>query len=115
MLKKFVVTNFKNYANRIEFNLGNPSNYEFCSEAVNCNTISKAIIYGINGSGKSNLGLALFDIIVHLTDKERILHRYQPYLNLDSKKGIAEFEYHFEFDGIEVDYFYGKKDVQTLT
>ena len=28
-----------------------------------------ALIYGHNGVGKSNLGLAIFDIIGHLTDK----------------------------------------------
>ncbi len=115
MLKRFVVTNFKNFSQRTEFVLGNPSNYEFNSDIVSNNTIMKSIIYGINGSGKSNLGLALFDIIFNLTDKQKLFHKYQPYLNLNSKRDIAEFEYHFEFDGIDVDYLYGKKDVQTLT
>ena len=67
MLKKFVVTNFKNYKTRTEFDLGNPSNYEFNSNVVDANGITKAMIYGINGSGKSNLGLAMFDIIYHLS------------------------------------------------
>ena len=115
MLKRFVVTNFKNFSQRTEFVLGNPSNYEFNSDIIRNDTLMKSIIYGINGSGKSNLGLALFDIIFNLTDKAKLFLKYQPYLNLDSKKDIAEFEYHFDFDGIEVDYLYGKKDVQTLT
>jgi hypothetical protein len=76
---------------------------------------TKGLIYGINGSGKSNLGLALFDIILHLTDKERIQQRYHPYLNLDSKKHYAEFEYVFEFDGCEVVYQYAKTSAVNLT
>ena len=115
MLKKFVVTNFKNYKSRTEFDLGSPSNYEFNSSIVADNGVSKAIIYGINGSGKSNLGLALFDIIFHLTDKERIPVKYIPYLNMESEKPMAEFEYHFSFGDMSVSFFYGKTDVNTLT
>lgn len=115
MLKKFVVTNFKNYKTRTEFDLGNPSNYEFNSNVVDANGITKAMIYGINGSGKSNLGLAMFDIIYHLTDKQRLPQKYIPYLNMESDKRIAEFEYHFLFNNLSVVYMYGKTDVNTLT
>lgn len=115
MLRKFVVTNFKNYKTRTEFDLGSPSNYEFNSNVIDCKGLSKAIIYGINGSGKSNLGLAIFDIIFHLTDKERVPLKYIPYLNMESDKLIAEFEYHFTFGEMNVSYFYGKTDVNTLT
>ena len=115
MLKKFVVTNFKNYKTRTEFDLGSPSNYEFNSNVEDLNCISKAMVYGINGSGKSNLGLAIFDIIFHLTDKERVSQKYIPYLNMESNKPIAEFEYHFSFGDMSVSYLYGKTDVNTLT
>lgn len=114
MLNKFAVTNFKNFESTAIFNLGQVANYEFNREAIKDNCISKGIIYGINGSGKSNLALALFDIVLHLTDKERALDRYIPYLNLNSKKPIAEFEYWFMFDGIEIDYRYGKTEPLTL-
>ncbi len=70
--------------------------------------------YGINGSGKSNLALAIFDIVLHLTEKEKALDKYQYYLNFFSNKPIAEFEYVFEFNGIEVKYRYGKKEALLL-
>ena len=86
MLKKFTVINFKNFKTKLSFNLGNPSSYEFNDEILKDDCITKGIVYGINGSGKSNLALALFDIVLHLTDKERVLDRYYPYLNLNSNK-----------------------------
>lgn len=114
MLKKFSVTNFKNYKNKIELVLDKPSNYEFNNEIVKNGCITKGIIYGQNGSGKSNLGLAIFDIILHLTDKEKAYDKYVYYLNLSSKKLTADFEYVFCFDGTEVIYQYSKKDPVTL-
>lgn len=109
MLKQFSVSNFKNFDHRITFDLGNPANYSFNSEIIEGRIKTKGLFYGINGSGKSNFALALFDIILHLTDKERLLLKYTPYLNLDSKKNSAEFEYLFVFDGVEVLYRYRKK------
>ena len=114
MLKRFSVINFKNFGHRVVFELDRPSNYEFNDVVVQNGCISKGIIYGINGSGKSNLALAIFDIILHLTDKEKAIDKYALYLNLSSSKPIAEFEYVFAFDGIEVIYKYGKKDAMTL-
>ena len=114
MLKKFTVTNFKNFKTKISFDLGSHSNYEFNDEILKDDCITKGIVYGINGSGKSNLALALFDIVLHLTDKERVLDRYYPYLNLNSNKPYAEFEYCFEFSGSEVIYRYGKTDPLSL-
>ena len=70
MLKRFSVTNFKNFKTKTVFELDKPANYEFNSEIVKNSIITKGIIYGINGSGKSNLALAIFDIVSHLTDKE---------------------------------------------
>ena len=109
MLKEFSVKNFKNFEGRATLELDHPANYEFNKEVIKNNCITKAIIYGINGSGKSNLALAIFDIILHLTDKERALDKYQLYNNLRSGKEAVEFEYLFLFDGIEVRYLYSKK------
>ncbi|MBO4616397.1 MAG: ATP-binding protein [Lachnospiraceae bacterium] len=114
MLKMFKVTNFKNFKDTMVFDLGNHSNYEFNNEIITGNCLTKGIIYGINGSGKSNLALALFDIVLHLTDKEKSLDKYTLYLNLDSKKPTADFEYLFEFNGTEVLYRYSKSDALTL-
>lgn len=116
MLKKFSVSNFKNFENRIEVDFGKHSNYEFNKDIVQDDCISKCMVYGINGSGKSNLALAIFDIVLHLTDKEKLVDKYLPfYHNLNSKKLEAEFEYTYIFDGIELIYSYRKKDPFTLT
>ena len=117
MLKKFAAENFKAFSERIELDLGSPGSYEFNSEAVKTEEriISKAIIYGFNGCGKSVLGLALFDIIIHLTDKEKGLNDYTPYLNLNSPEGSsAKFEYTFMFKGTEVQYSYEKASLEGL-
>ena len=104
MLQRFSVSNFKNFKNKVTLNLGKPLNYEFNQEVVKNGCITKAIVLGINGSGKSNLGLALFDIIWHLTDKEKLISKYNIYSNLDSKKSTTEFEYDFVFRGKSLQY-----------
>ena len=114
MLRRFSVINFKNFGQRTVLELDKPSNYEFNDIVIQNGCISKGIFYGVNGSGKSNLVLAIFDIVLHLTDKEKAFDKYAVYLNLSSNKPIAEFEYVFSFDGIEVVYRYGKKDALTL-
>lgn len=114
MLTRFCVENFKNFKDRFEWDLTQCNNYEFNEEAVGRYCVKKGLIFGVNGSGKSNLGLALFDIILHLTDRAKLENKYVPYLNLDSSKKYAEFEYHFMFSDVEVVYKYQKKSSRKL-
>ena len=114
MLKKFSVTNFKGFKDKITLDIGTPSNYSFNSEIVENGCITKGIIYGINSCGKSNFGLAIFDIITHLTEKQKLLGSYDFYLNMSGRKSFAEFEYTFMFDEHEVLYKYSKTDVNSL-
>lgn len=72
-----------------------------------------ALVYGDNGSGKTNLGYALFDIILHLTDKEKNLSDYRLYGNLNHNEP-TEFTYTFDFFGNELVYKYRKKAPQKL-
>ena len=109
MLARFFVKNFKSFCNRLSFDLTNVKNYEFNSFAIKNGIVNKAIIYGYNGSGKSNLGLAIFDIVTHLTDKERINDLYENYINALCCEEIAEFEYLFKFGENEILYKYGKR------
>ncbi|MDD3362854.1 MAG: ATP-binding protein [Hespellia sp.] len=114
MLKIFKTKNFKMFKDEIVFDLSKINNYEFNSEAVQHNTISKGLIYGINGCGKSNLGLAIFDITLHLTDKQKRISKYNHYLNLDSEEKYASFYYKFEFEEGDVVYSYQKTDAEEL-
>ncbi len=114
MLKRFSVENFKGFKDKITFELGNTFDYEFNQKVVSGQRVTKGILYGINGSGKSNLGLAIFDLICHLTDKQKLLNKYDYYLNMNSGKSFAEFEYIFEFQGEELCYKYRKSAVSEL-
>lgn len=114
MLKRFSVENFKCFREKITFEIGAASNYNFNSEIIKDGCVTKGIIYGINSCGKSNLGLAIMDIVTHLTEKEKILRNYDFYLNMNGRKSFAEFEYVFGFHGHEVIYRYRKSDVSTL-
>ena len=69
MLVRFAVKNYRGFSQRLEWNLSNPSNYEYNNYAIKDGVIKNGIVYGPNGSGKTNLGMALFDIVNHLTQK----------------------------------------------
>lgn len=114
MLTKFSAENFKNFREKIEWDLAVHNNYEFNCEAIGDHSVMKAIILGNNGSGKSNFGLAIFDIIHHLTDKNKREEKYDNYLNLHSASNRASFEYHFVFQGVEVVYKYLKTSSRQL-
>lgn len=114
MLKRFEVENFKGFKNRLVFDLSS-RDYSFNEYLIKDKIVNKGIIYGKNGIGKSNLGIALFDIVTHLTDKERMPQQYYSnYLNLDSDKEYAEFRYFFSFDGDDIIYEYKKRDPSYL-
>ncbi|MCC8045685.1 MAG: ATP-binding protein [Clostridiales bacterium] len=108
MLKKFKVRNFKNFLDDIELDLGNIKNYEFNEAAIRQGIIKDAIIYGINASGKTNLGYAILDLTLHLLDQLGAASRYSPYTNLYSGNSTAHFEYTFEFDHQVLTYQYEK-------
>ena len=63
MLKKFRVKGFKNFKDEIEFDL-TAGGYDFNQEAVKDGIVKNAVVYGPNGCGKSNLGRAIFDIVL---------------------------------------------------
>ena len=108
MLKKFAVTNFRGFANRIEWDLSNPSNYEFSQYAIKEGIIKNAIIYGPNGSGKSNLGYAIFDIVNHLTQKNKDPEYYVNFPYAGAINNQVTFEYSFKFDDHDIYYKYSK-------
>ncbi|MGL4805885.1 MAG: AAA family ATPase [Bacteroidales bacterium] len=115
MLRKFTVSNFKSFEDDITLDLTQTNNYTFNPECIRNNTVNSALIYGYNGCGKSNLGLAIFDIIEHLTDHNKNESRYSYYTNANSKSKIASFKYEFQINEFSVIYEYKKTDYKTLT
>jgi hypothetical protein len=114
MLIKFEVTNFKNFENTLVFNFTKTNSYKFNKECVTDGVVNKALIYGHNGTGKSNLGFAIFDLVSHLTDKNIDKDVYQHYVNANSKNDLVEFKYTFKFNKDIVEYRYIKSDLSIL-
>jgi len=114
MLKKIEITNFKNFENRFVFDLSNAKSFEFNKECVDNGLIKKALIYGKNGIGKSNLGFAIFDLISHLTDKNSGSYSYKNYINANSSEAFASFRFEFQFEQNSIVYEYTKSNVETL-
>lgn len=114
MLKLFEVTGFKNFKETIRLDFSDVRDYRFNDACISNGLLGKIIIYGKNSVGKSNFGLALFDIITHLSGKNVSPSLYDYYLNNRSQSGFAEFRYVFRFGKSEVEYVYRKGDKQEL-
>jgi AAA15 family ATPase/GTPase len=115
MIKKFEVTNYRGFKSKLTFDLSKTRDYEFNTDFIKKGIVNKGLIYGKNGTGKSNLGLALYDITSHLTDKQKTDIMYKGYYqNLDNKSKVSVFSYFFQFDNDEIQYNYGKYSLDTL-
>ncbi len=115
MLRRFKVSNFKSFKDELNLDLSETNGYEFNKNCIKNNIVNCALVYGYNGCGKSNLGLAIFDIIEHLTDKNRDERKYSHYLNAYNKDvNYASFYYEFLIDDMIVKYEYKKTDYKTL-
>ena len=114
MLIKFSVKNFRGFAERIEWNLSQPSNYSFNTYAIRDGVIKNGIIYGPNGSGKTNLSVALFDIVNHLTQKFKKPEYYQNFVYGGDASLSVDFEYVFKLDNDILEYQYSKNILGVL-
>lgn len=113
MLTRFTVKGFKNFGNKVVFDLGKPGKYDFNVNLIQNNAINKGIIYGKNGSGKSNLGEAIFDIENNLMALNKNPFSNSPFSGI-YKNGLTnadpEFEYSFKFGDDILVYSYTKKN-----
>lgn len=114
MLRKFKVSNFKSFESDFELDLTKVNGYEFNKGCIKDGIVNNAIVYGHNGVGKSNLALAIFDIIGLLTNKQNLETVYRNFLNAYSNLGIAEFYYEFLINSKIVVYEYRKSDYKTI-
>lgn len=108
MLEKFAVKNYRGFKDRIEWDLSNPSNYSFNTDAIRNGVVKNGIIYGPNGSGKTNLSMAIFDIVNHLTQKFKKPDYYKNFIYTGHPDTLVEFEYTFKFEEDKVEYCYAK-------
>ena len=112
MLKRFVVENYKNFKERTEINFGAVRSYSFNDYCTKDGILNKSILLGKNGSGKTNLGLALFDIVGTLTDNTILPEQADQgsFLNGESVNKFAVFEYEFQMGEKTIRYVYHKTD-----
>lgn len=101
MLKRFTVSNFKNFKDEISLDFSKIGEYSF-----NADCLSMRLIYGRNATGKTNFGRALLDIKILLygmfrNDENSVL------INADSQD-TAKFIYEFQFGSDEVIYKYSR-------
>jgi len=116
MLKRFEFVNFKNFSNPIILDFTDVREYQFNKCCIKNNLLNKIIVYGKNAVGKTNLGLALFDITTHLTNNSVVsFFLYNDYLNADNAAKYAEFHYDFKFGNSEVSYIYRKSNTSELS
>ena len=114
MLKSFTVSNFKAFAEPITIDFSATGNYEFNKEAVKDGIVKTGVMYGKNASGKSSLGLAIFDIVGTLTDNFFNQQKYDNFANRFSQDGFIDFKYVFSFDGKDIIYSYKKSRFSEL-
>lgn len=112
MLTKFAVKNYRGFKEWIVWNLSNPSNYSFNTDAIKDGVVKNGIIYGPNGAGKSSFGLAIFDIANHLSHKWKKPDYYLNFACAENHLEPVEFEYLFQFDGHTLRYAYSKVAIE---
>ena len=114
MLKSLTVSNFKAFKEPVTIDFSTTGNYTFNTEAVKDGIVKTAVMYGKNASGKSSLGLAIFDIVGTLTDNYVNPSYYINYQNRFNKDILVSFEYIFSFDNKEIVYSYTKNNFRDI-
>ncbi|HJJ90146.1 MAG TPA: AAA family ATPase [Methanocorpusculum sp.] len=110
-LARFTVCGFRNFKKPVTIDFTAVHDYHFNTECVDEGLLAKLGIYGPNGSGKTNLGIALFDIVLLLSDKfvANEIRSAGNFLNLDKKTDSASFVYEFR-KGMDTYVFSYNKD-----
>lgn len=113
MLKSFSVKNYKNFKDELKISFDNVRDYNYNQNCIKDNILNKMLIFGLNASGKSNFGYALFDIVGVLTDNYISAGQQRNLYNADSESKVMEFCYEFEFDKDIINYNYKKEERYT--
>lgn len=109
MLKRFAVRNYRGFREKLVWDLSQAGNYQFNTHAIKDGIIKNGVIYGTNGSGKSNLGMAVVDIVQHLSNRGHYPDYYDNYLyGGASGDTLVVFHYTFQLGKEVLDYKYTK-------
>ncbi len=116
MLKQFKVNNFKNFKDDLDIDFSDVNGYKFSQDCITNDFIGKIIIYGKNGSGKTNLSKALGDLKETLTMSNDMKSAHSFISNANSDNEITTFTYTFLFNNKtdKVVYEYQKSDLFNL-
>lgn len=114
MLKKFIVSNYKIFNEPITLDFSKVRDYKFNENCISNGLISKSIMYGKNAVGKTNLGNALIDIRYTVLPNEKRVNDIG-YLNANSEKKAARFEYDFIINQKEIKFVYEKQTPNKLS
>ena len=98
MLKHFRVNNFKNFKDDLDIDFSDVNGYKFSQDCITNDLIGKMIIYGKNGSGKTNLSKALCDLKETLTMSNDMKSNHSFISNANSNNEITTFTYTFLFN-----------------
>ena len=110
MLRFFSVRNFRQFREELVFDFTNTRDYQFNPMCVKDGLINKAIIYGKNAVGKTNLMEAMLDIYITTVGRFS-LTLDTGFRNADSSNDeTVSFHYSFLLDGVIIDYQYEKTD-----
>ena len=107
MLKKFALKNYKNFKDDIMIDFSKIAGYQFSTDCLSDELITKMLIYGRNATGKTNLGKAIMDIRSTMFSGVRFINN-GVFLNADSEENIAFFSYTFCFSEKELVYRYSQ-------
>ena len=106
MIKQFIVENYKNFGAPLVINFDAIGGYQFNKECLCEDSIGKMLVYGRNGTGKTNLGHAIMDIA--LAPGFLIRNDKSNFLNADNENDFASFSYTFQFGKDTIIYKYEK-------
>ena len=117
MLRKFSVSNYKNFEDEIVLDFANVRDYKFNSECVKDGLLNKTLLVGKNASGKTNLAYALFDIVYTLTDNYHnpMQKDLGSFINGTEKAKEAKFRYEFQNGDSIISYKYNKIAPELMT
>ena len=113
MLKRFTVENYKNFQDPVTLDFSKVGKYKFNENCLSEGYLGKMMIYGKNGTGKTNFGRAMVDIRELLFFSR--FHRRDDFIkNANAEKEEVIFTYVFQWGKDEVEYEYQKNEENEL-